>query len=113
MRGPAVFVDGVEERDEYFLATGAHARRVAADLAELRALRAKRMRAKLFHRHNSPFWQMRYHDGKGGSRDESAHTENLDDAQALFGLSRLSGERGNPTRHGELRTNHRALAGCG
>jgi len=84
MRGPAVFVDGVEEREEYFLATGLHARRVSADLAELRALRGKRMRAKLFHRHDSPFWQMRYPDGKGGWRDESSHTENRDEAQALL-----------------------------
>ena len=83
MRGPAVFIDGAEERDEYFLATGVHARRVSADLAELRALRRKRIRAKVFHRKGSRFLQMRYPDGKGGWRDESTHTENRRDAQAL------------------------------
>jgi hypothetical protein len=83
MRGPAVFLDGVEERDEYFLATGVHARRVSADLAELRALRRKRIRAKVFRRRGSRFLQMRYPDGKGGWRDESTHTENRRDAQAL------------------------------
>jgi integrase len=83
MRGPTVFIDGAEERDEYFLATGEHARRVSADLAELRALRGKRIRAKVFHRKGSRFLQMRYPDGKGGWRDESTHTENRHDAQAL------------------------------
>jgi hypothetical protein len=48
MRGPAVFIDGVEERDEYFLATGVLARRVSADLGELRALRLKRKGGSVF-----------------------------------------------------------------
>jgi hypothetical protein len=73
LRGPAVFVDGVEERDEYFLATGEHARRVSSELAEYRKLLTKRMRPKVFERRGSRFLQIRFSDGKGGSRDESAH----------------------------------------
>jgi hypothetical protein len=95
MRGPSVFVDGVEEREEYFLATGEHARRIAADLAELRALRGKRIRAKVFRRKGSRFWQMRYPDGKSGSRDESTHMENRRDAQALADFRAYQASAGN------------------
>ena len=63
---PHVFVDGVEERDEYFLATGVHARRVSADLDELRALRLKRTGGSVFSRKGSSrFLQIKYPDGKG------------------------------------------------
>jgi hypothetical protein len=75
MRGPAVFIDGVEERDEYFLATGVHARRVSADLDELRGLRLKRTGGAVFPRKGTRFLQIKYPDGKGGWRYESARAE--------------------------------------
>jgi integrase len=82
-----VFVDGVEERDEYFLATGVHARRVSADLDELRALRLKRTGGSVFSRKGSSrFLQIKYPDGKGGWRYESARTQNRQDAEALLRL---------------------------
>jgi len=85
LRGFTLILDGIEQPGtENFLATGEHSRRVSADLAELRTLRAKRMRAKLFRRNGSLIWQMRYPDGRGGWRDESAHTEDRGDAQALL-----------------------------
>jgi hypothetical protein len=79
-----VVIDGVEHpSDDLLLATGADARRIASDLAELRALRSKRIRPKVFRRRGSRFWQIRYPDGKGGLRDESTRSENRRDAQAL------------------------------
>jgi len=79
-----VVINGVEQpSDDLLLATGADARRIASDLAELRALRSKRIRPKVFRRRGSRFWQIRYPDGKGGWRDESTRSENRRDAQAL------------------------------
>jgi hypothetical protein len=86
MRGPAVFIDGGEEWDEYFLATGVHARRVSADLDELRALRLKRTGGSVFPRKVSRFLQIKYPDGKDGWRYESARTQNRQDAEALLRL---------------------------
>ena len=95
MRGPAVFIDGVEEREEYFLATGVHARRVSADLDELRALRLKRAGGCVFPRKNSRFLQIKYPDGKGGWRYQSARTQNRHDAEALLRLRAYEASAGN------------------
>jgi hypothetical protein len=95
MRGPAVFIDGVAERDEYFLATGVHARRISADLAELRALRLKRAGGCVFPRKGSRFLQIKYPDGKGGWRYESARTQNHQDADALLRLRAYEASAGN------------------
>ena len=96
LRSPTVFVDGVEERDEYFLATGVHARRVSADLDELRALRLKRTGGSVFSRKGSSrFLQIKYPDGKGGWRYESARTQNRHDAEALLRLRAYEASAGN------------------
>ena len=68
--------------DEYFLATGAYARRVQSDLDELRASRLKRTGGAVFHRPGSRFWQIKYADGKGGWRYESTHSESRREAEA-------------------------------
>jgi integrase len=82
MRGSAVFIDGVQERDEYFVATGAYARRVQSDLDELRASRLKRTGGSVFRRRGSRFWQIKYPDGKGGWRYETTHSESRREAEA-------------------------------
>jgi integrase len=69
---------------DFHLATGRHARALHGDLAELRALRLKRAGGRVFKRGRSPFWQLRYLAGDGKWRDESSHTRDKRDAQALL-----------------------------
>jgi hypothetical protein len=68
---------------DFHLATGADARRLYGDLAELRALRLKQVGGSVYKRAGSRFWQMQYLvDGKW--RQESTHTESKRDAEALL-----------------------------
>lgn len=84
LRGFTLIIDGVEQPgSENLLATGIDARRISADLEELRALRSKRVGGSVFRRRGSRFWQIKYPDGNGGWRYESTHTDNRRDAEAL------------------------------
>ena len=71
-------LDGAEaqiaESGDFFLATGADARRTNGELAELRALRLTRVGGRVFKRPRSPFWQIRYRTRDGRWRDESIRT---------------------------------------
>jgi integrase len=66
------------------VATAAEARRLFGDLDELRALRLKRAGGRVFKRGRSPYWQIRYLAGDGKWRDESSHTRQKRDAEALL-----------------------------
>ena len=96
LRGFTLIIDGVEQPgSENFIATGVHARRVSADLDELRALRLKRTGGSVFRRKGSRFWQIKYPDGKDGWVYESAHTQNRQDAEALLRLRAYEASAGN------------------
>src|SRR5690242_7654975 len=59
---------------DFFLATGADARRTYGELAELRAQRLKGVGGSVFKRARSPFWQIKYRAGDGRLRYESIRT---------------------------------------
>jgi hypothetical protein len=56
---------------DFFLATGADARRTYGELAELRAQRLKGVGGSVFKRARSPFWQIKYRMSDGRWRYES------------------------------------------
>jgi len=72
-----------EGAGNFHLATGPDARRLYAELAELRELRLKAAGGYVFKRERSPYWQIKYRVG-GKWRHESSHTENKRDANALL-----------------------------
>jgi hypothetical protein len=72
--------DALVRGDNLRLFTGEDARRVDAQLAELRELRKERAGGTVFKRAGSPYWQMRY---RVGDRmvDESSHTRDKREAE--------------------------------
>lgn len=66
-----------------FSATGEDARRLYADLAEVREQRLKRAGGTLYKRPGSPYWQMEYLLG-GKRRQQSSHTRIKAEANALL-----------------------------
>ena len=69
--------------DELYVASGGAARRLYGDLAELHALRLKRVGGSVYPRRGSPYWQIKYLvDGKW--RQETTHTKSKRDARALL-----------------------------
>ncbi len=74
----------MERGDNHLLFTGSDARRVSADLAELRGLRRRGVGALLFKRARSPYWQLRYPDQHGHLVDESSGTTDRRTAQRLL-----------------------------
>jgi len=78
----ALIGDALESGDA-LIATGRDARRLSADLAELRRLRLKAAGGSVFKRPRSPYWQIKYRvDGKW--RYESTATEKRADAERLL-----------------------------
>jgi integrase len=59
---------------DFFLATGADARRTYGELAELRAQRLKGVGGSVFKRARSPYWQIKYRMSDGRWRYESIPT---------------------------------------
>ena len=70
----AALEDALARNDDFYLATGADARRARGDRAELVALRAKRIVGSVFKRARSPFWQIKYPTRDGRWRYESIRT---------------------------------------
>jgi integrase len=68
---------------DVFVATGADARRIAADLMELRDLRRRRAGGSIFKRARSSHWQLKYPVGDGW-RYESSGTTDKRTAQRLL-----------------------------
>src|SRR5260221_5555419 len=60
---------------DVFVATGADARRVAADLAELRDLRRRRAAGSVFKRARSKLWQLKYPVGDTWRYESSGTTD--------------------------------------
>lgn len=69
--------------DNAFVVTGADARRVQGDLAELRALRRQRAGGSVFKRARSAYWQLKFQVGDGW-RYESSGTTDRREAERLL-----------------------------
>jgi len=73
----------IEKGDEILVATGVDARRMRADLLELRRMRVKHVGGSVFKRPRSRFWQIRY-PANGKSVYESTGTEDKRTAQRML-----------------------------
>jgi integrase len=74
----------IAKSDDILVADGERARRIYADLEELRQLRLKRIGGSVFKRPGSRYWQIKYQVGEGKWRYESTATEDLRTAQRLL-----------------------------
>src|SRR5271170_5692653 len=79
----AQIADALEKGEEYLVATGVHARRMNADLEELRRIRLKRIGGSVFQRPRSRFWQIKY-QVNGKWRYETTGIEDRRDAERLL-----------------------------
>ena len=70
--------------EKFLVATGAHARRIEADLAELRELRLKAVGGSVFKRAGSAYWQIKY-PVNGKVRYETTRTTDKREAERLLG----------------------------
>jgi integrase len=73
----------LEKGEEYLVATGVHARRMNADLEELRRMRLKRIGGSVFKRPRSRFWQLKF-QVNGKWRYETTGIEDRREAERLL-----------------------------
>lgn len=69
---------------ETIVATGRDARRIGADLEELRRLRRQRSSGSVYKRRRSPYWQIKYPLPDGSWRQESTRAESRREAERLL-----------------------------
>jgi len=82
-RGRAEAQSAIRSGEEYVIATGRDARRIMADLEELRAVRLKASGGSVYKRTRSPYWQIKYRVGSKWVQ-ESAVTDSRREAERLL-----------------------------